>query len=127
MSHDGSARRAPRRGAHRKAGFRVLLAAVAASACGSGEAPSAAGSSSVPSPQVIASTPASAKPTAPWGPAPASARRDSAPPGTADRILAEGAAAPPFVLQSGESARLSLDEALTKTKYVILVFYRGAW
>lgn len=61
-----------------------------------------------------------------WGAAPAEARRDSVPEGIFERALAEGATAPDFTLE-GSTGAFTLADALSKTTYVVLVFYRGAW
>jgi len=57
-----------------------------------------------------------------WGAFPPEARRNTAPEGIVARAVGEGATAPAFTLGD-----FTLADALSKTTYVVLVFYRGAW
>ena len=108
-----------------------LALALSALGCGFGCSSGGADASlreTVPSGANPVSAVASGAPARPYGPAPAQARRDSAPPEIAQRAVAEGALAPAFSLPStlGE-APWSLEEGLSKADFVVLVFYRGAW
>jgi hypothetical protein len=68
----------------------------------------------------------SAAPVSSWGPFPKAARRDSPPPGMADRAAASGARAPLFSLPGVKEA-WSLEAALGQSRQVVLIFFRGAW
>ena len=107
-----------------------LLATLLLAGCGSADpvGASSSGVSSGVSPGAVVSASAhassSSKPS--WGPFPKAARRDSAPPDIQKEAAAEGAKAPLFSLPALQGD-WSLEEGLSKTKYVVLVFYRGAW
>lgn len=103
----------------------TLLLLLAAS-CGGGDPVGAASAGSNVAASATISSSANAKPASSWGPFPTAARRDSAPPGIQTQAAAEGAKAPLFALPAIQG-EWSLEEGLSKTKYVVLVFYRGAW
>jgi len=105
----------------------VLLATVLlASGCGSADPAGQESSASVVALSAHASASANAKPASSWGAFPKAAGRNSAPPGIQTQAAAEGAKAPSFSLPAIQGS-WSLEEGLSKTKYVVLVFYRGAW
>ena len=105
------------------------LLTVALPACGESATPSAApsASESKSAPAPVAEAPAKApRAKGKWGGFPPEARRDTPPEGIFERALAEGASAPDFTL-TGSTGAFTLTDALSKTAYVVLVFYRGAW